>query len=91
MEKKQAKMLQQNKNKNVAQKKTGVDKTDAILGLVRFGKIRMNLFLSSIDQELDFREISRMVADGNGALKEGNVTQKLALLRATRQREQRGT
>jgi hypothetical protein len=84
IEKKQAKMLQQtrNKKKNVAQKKTGVDQTDAILGLVRFGKIRMNIYVASIDQELDFREISRMVADGSGVLKEGNVTQKLALLRA---------
>ena len=42
----------------------------------------MNLFLAWINQVLDFRKILPMVADGNGALKEGNVTQKLALLRA---------
>ena len=94
IEKKQAKMLQQRKKKkkknNMAQKKTGVDQTDAILGLVCFGKIRMKVFLASINQELDFRKISPMVADGNGALKEGNVTQKLALLRAHEARRTKG-
>jgi hypothetical protein len=69
-----------NKKKNVAQKKTGVDQTDLVAGLVRFSSIGENKFQTAVDQELVHRGISLRTTE-NGEDKEAKIREKVKRLR----------
>jgi hypothetical protein len=82
LERKKDKIVSQNKNKkkNVAQKKTGVDLTDLVAGLVRFSSIGENKFQTAVDQELVHRGISLRTTE-NGVDKEAKIREKVKRLR----------
>jgi hypothetical protein len=71
-----------NKKKNANQKRTGVNTTDAIAGLVRFGIVRKVIFTNAVNEELDFHEISRRDKDCKGKDKETILSEKLKHLKA---------